>query len=107
MTRLAQCLTTVLAAAGLAATAGAGAVSAAAPPTLALKVLLIGEGSADVTTAAWQAALTSEGVPYTLVTATGTAPNEKVSLPACPAALPATTTAWSSPTPRLTTRPGH
>jgi hypothetical protein len=82
MTRLAQCLTAVLVAVGLAATAGAGTASAAAPPTLNLKVLLIGEGSADVTTAAWQAALTSEGVPYTLVTATGSAPNETVSLPA-------------------------
>ena len=39
-------------------------------------MLLIGEGSADPTTAAWQAALTSQGVPYTLVTAAGTAPNE-------------------------------
>ena len=47
-----------------------------------LKVLLIGEGSADVTTSAWQAELTSEGVPYTLVTAEGTAPSETVTLPA-------------------------
>ena len=45
-------------------------------------VLLIGEGSADPTTAAWQAALTSEGVPYTLVTASGSAPSETVNLPA-------------------------
>jgi hypothetical protein len=67
----------------MAATAGAAApASAATAPTLNLRVLLIGEGSSDVTTAAWQAALTSEGVPYTLVTATGTAPNETVSLPA-------------------------
>jgi Putative Ig domain len=80
MTRLAQCLAAALVASGLAA-GGMGAASAAAPPTLNLKVLLVGEGSADVTTAAWQAALTSEGVPYTLVTATGTAPDETVNLP--------------------------
>ncbi len=82
MTRLAQCLSVALVAGGLAATAGAGAAAAAAPPTLNLKVLLIGEGSSDVTTAAWQAALSTEGVPYTLVTATGTAPSETVNLPA-------------------------
>jgi hypothetical protein len=80
--RLALCLAVALAAGGLEATAGSGATaSAATPPTLNMKVLLIGEGSSDVTTAAWQAALTSEGVPYTLVTATGTAPNETVALP--------------------------
>ena len=56
--------------------------SAAGPPTLDLKVLLIGEGAADVTTTAWRAALDSEGVPYTLVTASGTAGSETVSLPA-------------------------
>ena len=82
-TRLALCLAVALAAGGLEATAGSGATaSAATPPTLTMKVLLIGEGSSDVTTAAWQAALTSEGVPYTLVTATGTAPSETVALPA-------------------------
>ncbi len=66
----------------LATTAGVvTAADAATPPQLNLKILLIGEGSADVTTAAWEAALTGEGVPYTEVTASGTAPNETVTLP--------------------------
>jgi hypothetical protein len=71
---LSTCLAAALAAAGLAAAAG--------PPTVNLRILLIGEGSADPTTAAWQAALTAEGVPYTLVTASGSAPSETVDLPA-------------------------
>ncbi len=57
-------------------------VAAATPQTLNLKVLLIGEGPADVPTAAWAAALKNEGVPYTEVDATGTAPNETITLPA-------------------------
>jgi hypothetical protein len=73
----------VLAACGLAVgTSMRFGADAATPPTLDLQVLLIGEGSSDATTAAWQEALTTEGVPYTLVTATGTAPNETVTLPA-------------------------
>ena len=76
-------LAAALAAAGLTAAGGLAATAAAAgPPTVNLRVLLIGEGSADPTTAAWQASLTSEGVPYTLVTASGSAPNETVTLPA-------------------------
>lgn len=76
-------LAAALLAAGLTAVGGAHtAASAAGPPTLDLRVLLIGEGSADPTTAAWQAALTSEGVPFTLVTASGSAPSETVNLPA-------------------------
>jgi hypothetical protein len=72
-----------LAAAGLTAVGGPGAAAAAAaPPTLNLRVLLIGEGSADPMTAAWQAVLTSEGVPYTVATASGSAPGETVNLPA-------------------------
>ena len=82
MARLTSFLVAILMVGSLAATAGAGASAAATPPQLDLKILLIGEGSADVTTAAWQAALNSEGVPYTLVTASGTAPSETVSLPA-------------------------
>ena len=82
-TRLAVCLAAVLAIGGLAATAGpAAAASAATPPTLDLKILLIGNGHSDVTTAAWAAALTSEGVPFTEVDATGTAPGQDVTLPA-------------------------
>ncbi len=54
---------------------------AATPVTLDLKVLLIGTGSSDPTTAAWASALTSEGVPYTEVTATGTYGAETVTLP--------------------------
>ncbi|MCW2930892.1 MAG: hypothetical protein JWM19_1854, partial [Actinomycetia bacterium] len=56
--------------------------AAAALPTLDLKVLLIGNGSSDATTTAWQSALGSEGVPYTLVTASGTAPAQTLTLPA-------------------------
>jgi hypothetical protein len=77
------CLAAALAAGVPAAAIGpVAAASAAAPPAVNLRILLIGEGTGDVTTAAWQAALTSEGVPYTLVTATGTAPQETVTLPA-------------------------
>jgi hypothetical protein len=47
-----------------------------------LKVLLIGTGSSDPTTAAWAAAMTSEGVAYTEVDATGASPSESVLLPA-------------------------
>ena len=79
---LSSILVAALAATGLAAVAGtAGTASAATPPQLNLKILLIGEGPSDVTTAAWQAALNSEGVPYTLVTASGAAPEETVTLP--------------------------
>jgi hypothetical protein len=57
-------------------------VGAAAPPTLNLNVLLIGTGSSDPTTAAWQSALSSEGVAYTSVTAAGASGSETVALPA-------------------------
>jgi hypothetical protein len=52
---------------------GVPAVSAAAatPPTVDLKVLLIGDGASDPTTAAWESALSNEGVPYTEADATG------------------------------------
>ena len=56
--------------------------AAAAPPTLDLKVLLIGSGSTDPTTAAWESALTTQGVAYTEVDATGHLPAETVTLPA-------------------------
>jgi hypothetical protein len=56
--------------------------SAASPARLTLNVLLIGNGTSDPTTAAWQAALTSEGVAYTLATATGGYGAETVTLPA-------------------------
>jgi hypothetical protein len=78
---LAACLVTVLGASGLAAT-GVTAAAAATPPTLNLKILLVGDGSADVTTAAWEAALKSEGVAYDEVTATGAYGSETVTLPA-------------------------
>src|SRR5664279_881770 len=55
---------------------------AATPPTLNLNMLLIGTGSSDPTTAAWQSALSSEGVAYTLATATGAYGSETVTLPA-------------------------
>src|SRR5664280_457814 len=56
----------------------ARSAAAAAPVQLNLNVLLIGTGSSDPTTAAWQSALSSEGVAYTSVTASG----GTVSLPA-------------------------
>jgi hypothetical protein len=49
---------------------------------LNLNVLLIGTGSSDPTTAAWQSALSSEGVAYTSVTASGGYGAETVTLPA-------------------------
>ena len=72
----------VLSASGVAATVvTVSAASAASPHRLDLKILLIGGGPTDTTTAAWQAALNSEGVAYTEVTATGTSPNETITLP--------------------------
>src|SRR5664280_2182814 len=56
----------------------ARSAAAATPVQLNLNVLLIGTGSSDPTTAAWQSALSSEGVAYTSVTASG----GTVSLPA-------------------------
>jgi hypothetical protein len=64
---LALGLAAVLSTAGLAAAAGPAA--AATPNTLDLKILLIGTGSADPTTGAWEAGLADEGVPFTEVTA--------------------------------------
>src|SRR5664280_2717218 len=60
----------------------ARSAAAAAPVQLNLNVLLIGTGSSDPTTAAWQSALSSEGVAYTSVTASGGYGAETVSLPA-------------------------
>ena len=58
---------------------GANVASAATPPpTLNLNVLLIG----GATTSAWQSALSSEGVAYTLVTPSGTYGAETMTLPA-------------------------
>lgn len=56
--------------------------SAATPQQLDLKMLLIGGEAGDPTTAAWQSTLTSEGVPFTLATATGSYGAETVNLPA-------------------------
>ncbi|HEY4020601.1 MAG TPA: putative Ig domain-containing protein [Pseudonocardiaceae bacterium] len=56
--------------------------AAATPAQLNLKVLLIGGEAGDPTTAAWQSALTSEGVPFTLATASGNYGSETVTLPA-------------------------
>ncbi len=89
MTRVRQpivkVITTAVMACLLAATllaVGARPAAAASPPQLALRVLLIGNGPSDPTTAAWQSALSSEGVPYTLATATGAYGSETVTLPA-------------------------
>jgi hypothetical protein len=61
---------------------GATPSEAVAPPQLNVNILLIGNGSTDPTTAAWTAALDSEGVSYTTATATGTYGAETVTLPA-------------------------
>ena len=58
------------------------AAAAATPQTLNLKVLLIGEGSADPTTAAWASALSNEGVPSTRSPPRARPGSETVSLPA-------------------------
>src|SRR5437016_4473441 len=89
LTVLRACLATALTCGGLAAVGGPAtaaaaashATAAASPPAVQPRVLLIGQGGSDVTTAAWRAALTSEGVPFTLVIASGTAPDETLSLP--------------------------
>jgi hypothetical protein len=49
-----------------------GIAAAATPQTLDLRVLVIGGGSTDPTTAAWESALTNEGVAYTEVDVSGT-----------------------------------
>ncbi len=70
---------------GIVAGSSAGIAAAATHAnTLDLKVLVVGGvGGAqnDPTTAAWDAALTQEGVPYTEVDASGTVGSETVSLP--------------------------
>ncbi len=70
---------------GIMAGSSAGIASAATTTnTLNLKVLVVGGvgGAAnDPTTAAWDAALTQEGVPYTEVDASGTSGAETVGLP--------------------------
>src|SRR5664280_159355 len=85
MTRFRRSVVVLATASVLVATLGLAvprSVGAAVPPTLNLNVLLIGTGSSDPTTAAWQSALSSEGVAYTSVTASGGYGAETVSLPA-------------------------
>ncbi len=56
--------------------------SAASLPQLDLRVLLIGDSATQgSTTAAWQSTLSSDGVAYTLVTASGSYGSETVTLP--------------------------
>ena len=59
-----------------------GRASAATQPTLDLNVLLIGNGSADPTTAAWQSALSSPGRPLYPGDGVGSVPSQTVTLPA-------------------------
>jgi hypothetical protein len=60
----------------------AHSAGAASPTqTVALKVLLIGDGPSDPTTVAWEDGLTNEGVPFTEVDATGAYGSETVTLP--------------------------
>ncbi|HEX7444105.1 MAG TPA: hypothetical protein VF320_09470, partial [Acidimicrobiales bacterium] len=56
-------------------TVGSPTAQAAPGQRVDLRVLLIGESGGDPTTQSWKAALTNEGVPFTLVTVAGTAPN--------------------------------
>jgi hypothetical protein len=59
------------------------AAAAATPPQLALRVLLIGDTATQTgTTAAWQSTLSSDGVAYTTVMASGGYGAETVTLPA-------------------------
>ena len=63
----------------------AAAAAATTTSTIDLRILLIGApptaGVADPTTAAWESALSTDGVQYTEVDAAGTAPNQTVTLP--------------------------
>ena len=70
------------AAMAMASALGVGVAAAAGPVQLNLRILLIGGGPGDPTTAAWQSVLSSEGVPFTLATATGSYGSETVPLPA-------------------------
>ncbi len=86
--RIARFLVPVLVAGGVTAGAAlpggllsASPAAAATANTLDMNILLIGDGTTDPTTAAWEAALTQEGVPYTPVTVSGTSPDESVTLP--------------------------
>jgi hypothetical protein len=56
--------------------------AASSTQTVALKILLIGNGPSDPTTVAWEDGLASEGVPFTEVDATGASGSETVTLPA-------------------------
>jgi putative Ig domain-containing protein len=67
--RLAAAISIAMVAGSLAASSGTA--FAATPNTLDLKVLLIGDGASDATTAAWESALNTEGVPYAEVDADG------------------------------------
>ena len=61
---------------------GARPAAAASPPQLDLRVLLIGDTATQgTTTAAWESSLSSDGVAYTLVTASGSYSAETVTLP--------------------------
>ena len=68
--RLAAAISIAMVAGSLAASSGSEAF-AATPNTVDLKVLLIGDGPSDATTAAWESALNAEGVPYTEADADG------------------------------------
>ncbi|HWC81134.1 MAG TPA: putative Ig domain-containing protein [Pseudonocardiaceae bacterium] len=63
------------------AVAAGATANAGTPQQLNLRILLLGDGSGDPTTAAWQSTLDSEGVPYTLATASGSYGSETVTLP--------------------------
>ena len=61
---------------------GARPAAAATPPQLDLRVLLIGDTATQgSTTAAWASSLSSDGVAYTTVTASGSYGSETVTLP--------------------------
>ena len=84
MSRSKRALFSVLCTCGVLSTAGltVGSPAGASPGQPSSRVLLVGSGPSDPTTAAWQSALNSEGVAYTMVTATGDYGVETVTLPA-------------------------
>ena len=79
--RIILAITTCLAMTGGGLATATVAQAAVTPPALDLRVLLIGNGASDPTTSAWASALTTEGVAYTEVDATGTSPAQTVTLP--------------------------
>ena len=73
--------TTILAGVLVSGTLNMTRTAAAAGSPVQLKLLVIGGAIGDPTTAAWEHALDTEGVPYTFVQAQGIGPSATVTLP--------------------------